>query len=122
MKQTAQALKQFFGGFGIPAYISDNIPDNVKMPYITYDLVEPEPLSYGYINASVWYRGESAMDLIDKVDEIKAAIGGGICLRTESGAVHLFQEQNTAFAKFMNDPNRETKRALLSMIIHCNTL
>ena len=75
MKQTAKALKQFFGGFGIPAYISDNLPDNVKMPYITYDLVEPEPLAYGYMNASVWYKSESALELIEKVDEIKANDG-----------------------------------------------
>jgi len=122
MKQTAKALKKFFGGFGIPAYISDNLPDNVKMPYITYDLVEPEPLAYGYMNASVWYKSESALELIEKVDEIKAAIGEGVSLPTESGAVYLFREQNATFAQIRNDPNPETKRAYLSMIIHCNTL
>lgn len=122
MIQTAKALKQFFGSFGIPAYISDNIPDNVQMPYITYDLIEPEPLTYAYLNASVWYRSNSAEAISAKVDEIKAAIGEGLSIPTESGAVYLFREQSGSFAQLRNDPNRETKRAYLSMIIHCNTL
>lgn len=122
MMQTATALKRFFSSFGIPAYISDNFPANVQMPYITYDLVEPEPLSYGYLNASVWYRSESAVELLEKVDEIKAELIKGVNLPTESGAVYLSCERDSTFVQIRNDPNPETKRAYLSMIIHCNTL
>ena len=121
MTGTATALYDFFSSFGIPAYLSDNIPDNVQMPYITYDLVEPEPLAYGMINASVWYRSTSVAAICAKVDEIKAAIGTGVSLKTGSGVIHLFREKEGRFAQIMNDPNRETKRAYLSMLIHCNT-
>ncbi len=121
MTGTATALYTFFSSFGIPAYMSGNIPDNVQMPYITYDLIEPEPLSSALINASVWYRDTSTKAISAKVDEIKRAIGRGIDLPTDSGVVHLFRERNGAFAQIMNDPNRETKRAYLSMIIHANT-
>lgn len=121
MIQTSHALKRFFSSFGIPAYLSGNIPDNVQMPYITFDLVEPEPLGTGLLNASVWYRDTGTDAICAKVDQIKAAIGNGVDLPTESGVIHLFREREGAFAKIMNDPNRETKRAYLTMLIHCNT-
>lgn len=121
MRQTSHALKAFFSSFGIPAYLSGNIPDNVQMPYITYDLIEPEPLAFGLINASVWYRDTSTEAISAKVDEIKTAIGNGLSLPTPSGVIHLFREKSGSFGQIMNDPNRETKRAYLSMIIHCNT-
>lgn len=121
MTSTATALYNFFSSFGIPAYVTDNIPDNVQMPYITYDLVEPEPLSVGLLSASVWYRGTSYAEISAKVDQIKAAIGNGLSLKTSSGVIHLFREREGAFVRMMNDPNRETKRAYLSMTIHCNT-
>lgn len=121
MIQTAEALYSFFSGFGIPAYIQDNIPDNVTMPYITYELIEPEPLATALFHASVWYRDTGVAAISGKVDEIRAAIGNGVDLPTESGVVHIFRERNGTFAQIMNDPNRETKRAYLSMMIHCNT-
>ena len=121
MTGTATALNSFFGSFAIPAYVTDNIPDNVQMPYITYDLIEPEPLAVGMLNASVWYKSTSYTDISAKVDQIKAAIDNGVSLQTPSGAVYLFREREGAFARYMNDPNRETKRALLSILIQCNT-
>lgn len=121
MTQTAEALKTFFSGFGLPAYMSGNIPDNVKMPYITYELIEPEPLAFGLLHASVWYRATNVEEISAKVDEIRRAVGNGLGLPTKSGAVHLFKEKSGAFAQIINDPDRETKRAYLSFIIHCNT-
>ena len=121
MTQTATALYNFFSGFGIPAYIQGNIPDNATMPYITYELIEPEPLATALFHASVWYRGTNVEGIAEKVDEIRAAIGNGVNLPTESGVIHIFRERNGTFGQIMNDPNRETKRAYLSMMIHCNT-
>ena len=42
MKQTAKTLKEFVGGFGIPAYATNSVPDDVDLPYLTYPIVEPE--------------------------------------------------------------------------------
>ena len=121
MTQTATALYNFFSGFGIPAYIQDNIPDNATMPYITYELIEPEPLATALFHADVWYRSTNIEGISAKVDEIRAAIGNGVNLPTESGVIHIFRERNGTFGQIINDPNRETKRAYLSMMIHCNT-
>ena len=121
MTETAKALYTFFSGFGIPAYVSDNIPDNATMPYITYDLIEPIPYTRGTFNASVWYRDTSYENITAKVDEIKSAIDTGVSLKAGNGAVHIFRERSGAFCQMRNDPDRETKRAYLSMIIIANT-
>lgn len=121
MTNTALALYGFFSSFGLPAYLSDNIPDNVQMPYITYDLIEPEALSSGVLNASVWYRDTSVTAIAAKVDEIAQAIGRGMSIPLTHGALYLYKPTNSAFSQIMNDPNRETKRALLTMTIFCNT-
>ena len=51
MLDTAQALYRFFSSFGIPAFVENNVPDEmpvngqlvqVQPPYITYQLREPE--------------------------------------------------------------------------------
>lgn len=122
MTNTALALQRFFGGFGIPAYIKDNIPDDVKMPYITYELIDPEPMTYSYFTASVWYKDTSAIEISAKVDEISAEVGRGASIPTDAGSIYLFKHRNTPFAQIMNDPNPETKRALLSMVLFSNTI
>ena len=38
MTNTAKALYQFFSGFGLPAYVEYNVPDEAALPYITYRL------------------------------------------------------------------------------------
>ena len=122
MTETAKALYTFFSSFGIPAYLQDAVPDNAKMPYITYALIEPEPMVSALFNASVWYRGTSINDLVEKVDEIRSAIWRGLNIQTEGGALYLHMDTETPFCQIISDPNPETKRAYLTMIIHCNTL
>ena len=121
MTNTSRALYAFFSGFGIPAYVGSTIPDNVQMPYITYDLIEPEPLSYSLMHANIWYRDTSYAAISAMADRIKAAIGTGVTIPTGSGFVALFRDNNTPFMQLMSDPNPETKRAYLTMVIHANT-
>lgn len=121
MTDTAKALYSFFSGFGIPAYVRRNIPMDAEMPYITYDLVEPEPLQRNTMNAWVWYRGGSFVDICDKCDQIKDAIGTGISLPTDNGCLYLFRSDTVPFIQMQDDPNPDVKCAFLSMLIHANT-
>lgn len=121
MRNTANALYEFFSGFGIPAYLQDTLPDNVQMPYITYELMEPEALSTAFFNASLWYKDTSLDAILRKADEIGETIGmGGIGLHTEDGVIRLYRGDK--FVQIMSDPNPETKRAYLSMIIMNNQI
>lgn len=121
MTNTARALYEFFSGFDIPAYVQDTIPYDAHMPYITYELLEPEPLSYSLMHANVWYKDTSYNAVSAKCDEIKAAIGWGTTIPTDNGFIALFRDKNTPFAQTMSDPNPETKRVVLTMRIMCNT-
>lgn len=120
MTQTAQALYSFFGSFGIPAYVEYTEPDGAALPYITYELTEPDWRSQITMNARIWYRSTSFVEIAQKVDEIRAALGEGISIPTDSGAVYLWADDNWAqFQPMEGDPT--LKCAYLSLIIETHT-
>ena len=92
MRATAKALKTFFGGFGLPAYTPDSVPDEVNTPYLIYSLQEPEwnRKVTGYVQG--WYRSKSNAALAEKADEIVSAIGQGVKLDTGVGYLVIYPE------------------------------
>ena len=120
MTQTAQALYAFFSAFQIPAYVESTEPDGALPPYITYELTEPDWRGRASFHARVWYRSTSFSEIAAKVDEIRAALGEGVSIATESGAVYLWADDNWAqFQPMDGDPT--LKCAYLSLIIQANT-
>ena len=130
MTNTAIALHTFFSGFGIPAFVEYDVPDEfpdehgdmqpVRPPYITYQLVEPDWRDSAPIYARVWYRSTSYTAINAKVDEIRAAIGEGVSIPTDSGAVWLFK--GSPFAQNMPMEGDDTLKVVyLNMIIHAIT-
>lgn len=120
MTQTAKALYSFFSGFGLPAYVEYSPPDDAVLPYITYQLVEPGWNNPGSMYARVWYRSTSYVDVSAKVDEIAAAIGEGVSLPTESGAVYL--GKGTPFAQYMPMEGDDTLKVMyLNLIVFAHT-
>lgn len=75
MTSVAKALKTFFSGFGLPAYSTDTVPDDVEVPYITYLLQEPTWDTKASLYCMVWYRSKSNTEILAKADHILAAIG-----------------------------------------------
>lgn len=115
MTQTAQALYAFFSSFGIPAFVEYTEPDNTPAPYITYELTEPDWRGRALFHARVWYRSTSFTEIAAKVDEIRAALGEGVSIATNSGAVYLWADDNWAqFQPMEGDPT--LKCAYLSFI------
>lgn len=90
MKQTAATLKQFFSGFGLPAYARQSIPDEVNLPYIAYDLTEPRWNEQGNLSCQVYYPKNQLADLLTKADAIMAEIGEGIRLEMTGGYLVLY--------------------------------
>lgn len=91
MTNTAKALYQFFSGFGLDAYVEYSPPEDAKLPYITYQVIEPDWRDGGTLYARIWYRSTSYAAINAKVDEIAEAVGEGISLYTPTGAVYLFK-------------------------------
>lgn len=130
MTNTARSLYQFFSGFGIPAYSKDNVPDTINVngvempvepPYITYEIVEPEPLAKCLFHAWIWYRDTSMTAVLAKADQIKAAIGTGLTIPTPGGFIALFRDNDTPFAQEQPDPDKTIRVMYLTMILHANT-
>lgn len=119
MTQTARALQSFFGSFGIPAYVEYSLPDDAKMPYITYELAEPDWRGSHAEHARVWYNSNSFSEIASKIDEIKAAIGNGVSIPTENGAIYLYADDDFCQFQPMDEP--KIKCAYLSFVLQCYT-
>lgn len=85
------ALYRFFSGFCMPAYPSASVPDDAKLPYLTYDLVTGawggEPVS---LTVNFWFYTDSEAVPNAKAQELSEAIGlGGKILRCDGGYIWL---------------------------------
>lgn len=77
MTRAATALQRLFGGFGLPAWAENDVPDSARMPYITYEAAAPPPLGRVTLRARVWYPGGARFAVSAKLDEIESALSDG---------------------------------------------
>lgn len=122
MYNVAKVLNTFWNSFGIPAYIEENLPNDVQLPYITYTLSQPEWKDTTTLQARVWYKGTGFSQLVEKVDEISRIIGEGYSVQTEdkNGCVVLFKDINFAQIQPFTDES-QLKVAYLNLIMHAYT-
>lgn len=95
MRGTAKALKSFVGGFGIPAYPTMAVPDDVTLPYLTYPLSEPEWNQKATFYIQGWYRTTDMTELMEKADQIVEAIGEKYQTEMEGGYLVIYPETPT---------------------------
>ena len=105
----AAAVHDFFSSFGLCAYEESSVPDDAKMPYITYGLVTA---SGGYecaVNADLWYCGNSWTEINAKTEEISAWLGaGGVMLLCDGGRIRM--RRGKPFAVSVNDAKNDGVR------------
>lgn len=118
-----EALHEFWSGFGIPAYAASSTPEDVRYPYITYELVVGE-WERGEVNATVnvWYYTASEALPNAKVREIGEAIGmGGTQLHCDGGT--LWVKKGSPWAQAVTvEGNTSVKRRYLNVDIEYNTI
>ena len=117
MINTARALYEFWSGFGLPAYTVNTVPDDVVVPYITYSLIETEPLEPSTHYAQVWYRDTSNAAMLAKVDEIKLAIGNGVKIDCNGGYVVI--RPASPYVQLMADIDPANRYAYINLQINC---
>lgn len=86
----AQAIKEWFGGF-LPAYPASSVPDDVVMPYLTYELVTGA-FDSGEVGITVnlWYYTEDEAKPNAKAREMADKIGmGGVLVLYDGGAMWI---------------------------------
>lgn len=120
---SAEALYNFWAGFGLPAWDETAVPNEKKREEITgaafpFASYETALDSFGNevpLAASLWYRSTSWQDITEKAQTIYAAIGrGGKILRTDAGAIWL--KRGTPFAQRMSDTDDSIRR----IVINCS--
>ena len=109
------ALHNFFSRWGIKAYYEGSVPDNAKLPYITYSF---EIGSIGhpvYVSASLWYEG-SWTAITEKTNEISSDLGiGGITVPYDHGLMWVVR--GSPFAQRIPDENPIIRRIKLNFNI-----
>lgn len=117
MINTAQALHEFWSGFGLPAYMVNTIPDDATMPYITYSIVETEPFEPSTHYAQVFYRATTNAELLAKVDEIKDVIGGGVLVECDGGYIAI--RPASPYVQILVDADPANRYAYINLQINC---
>lgn len=85
-----KALHTFFSSFGLDAYTSSSVPEDVILPYLTYDFVSDSFDKEVSINVNLWFHTESEAIPNAKAQEIADYIGlGGRVVLYDGGAVWI---------------------------------
>lgn len=113
----AAALYDFFSSFGITAYASTNVPDDVIFPYLTYT---PVLGSFGDTSAAItvnlWYYTDSEAIPNAKAEEISKRLGlGGERLACDDGVIWL-----TRGAPWCQSLTDETSKSIKRRYININ--
>lgn len=99
----AAAIHKFFSSFGIPAYTTSNVPDDVVFPWLTYELITSawDEGEVG-ITVNLWYRTEQEKEPNAKAEEISKKLGlGGYTIHCDDGIIWL--KRGSPFCQNLRD-------------------
>lgn len=110
-----QAIHTFWSSFNIPAYDEASVPDNAKMPYITYRVVTDSLDNVCNLTGSIWYRSTSWKEISDKSAEIARYVAreGFTRLKLDNG--YVWFTKGTPFAQRMADEDDTVRRIYLNI-------
>lgn len=107
-----QAIQKLWSSFGIPAYDEQTVPDNAKMPYITYQVSTDSIDQIVNLSASIWYRSSSWKDVSNKCDEIARYLAEQGFAKIELDNGYVWFVKGTPFAQRMSDPEDDMIRRI----------
>lgn len=108
----AQALHQFWSGFGVAAYDANTVPSTATYPRLTYEASMDSFDDPVYLTASIWYRSTSWAEISQKAQEISESIGmGGVTIPYDGGM--LWVTRSAPFVQRLNDPDDSMIRRIL---------
>lgn len=114
---SAQALHQFWSGFGWKAYDQATVPSgdfSPEMPRITYEVATSElgyPVS---LSASLWDRSFSWVTVSEKAKAISDSLGrGGVLVPFDDGAMWIVR--GSPFAQRVTDEDDAVRRIVINV-------
>lgn len=102
-----RALCQFWGSFGIPAYLQDSVPSNAKLPYVTFEAVDGAALSHMVLTAFNWHKRTPRVNTERDafLDLVAAAIPeGGRRIDLPDGGFLMLYRNSAGFQQYYRDP------------------
>ena len=115
------ALFNFFNSFGIPAYPKTAIPDDVQMPYITYDVVVDSFGEDVSLSADIWYKTDSEKMPNKKAQEIADKVTmGGISVPCDGGLIWI--KRGSPWCQSVTDTDNTVKRRYLNFDVEYLTI
>ncbi len=111
-----QALHSFWSQFGIKAYDESTVPDDAKMPYITYEVSVGDFGDDIASSASVWYYDDGWQAIENKVKQIDEVLSdGGVCIPYDDGNIWI--KRSSPYKVRVADLNDMVRRYMLNVII-----
>lgn len=111
-----QALHSFWSSFGIKAYDESTVPDDAKMPYITYEVTVGDYGEDVASSASVWYYGDSWKPIEDKMKQIDEGLpNGGTCVSYDEGNIWI--KRGAPYKQRVPDSNDMVRRYYINVMI-----
>lgn len=87
-----EALHAFYSSFGVPAYEENSVPDNAKLPYITYEVITSEFDAQNIaLSCQIWSRSNSLKELNILTEAMSDALRTGAKLICDTGYIMLYR-------------------------------
>ena len=117
MPTRTAALAAWLGGFGMPAYSAQAVPDGTEPPYIT---VTPVSGAWGdgeqTVTVEIWRRTESEAEANADAEAIGRALGlGGVMLPCDGGG--LWVKRGSPFWQAVDSGEPCVKRRYINLSI-----
>lgn len=113
----SQAIQKFWESFGWDAYDENSVPDDAKLPYITYEVGTDSLDSDLYLTASLWDSSFSWKNISLKSEEIEKALKehGYISLNIDNG--YVWFRAGKPFSSRMGADKDSIKRIALNIVV-----
>lgn len=106
-----QALHSFWGGFSLPVFDENTVPEKTAFPYITYEASRDFFGTTLAQSASLWYYSKSWAEITEKEEQIAQYIGrGGKMVVYDNGAFWIRMGQ--PFAQRLPDASDDMVRRI----------
>lgn len=89
MTKTA-AIHQFFSSFGLSAYPTTDVPDDVKFPYLVYEITMGAFEDTTFPTVEIFYHSESNLDVNAKAQEISNVCHNGKPITFDGGGAVIY--------------------------------
>lgn len=112
-----EALYRFFSSFGLSAYPTSSVPEDVTFPYLTYENVIGCFGDTASITMNLWYHTSSEKEPNAKAEEVGTAIGmGGVQIPCKEGSIWI--KRGAPFSTALSDENDpQIKRRTINLEI-----